>query len=104
MGTQFGLRVKELRETRGLLQRQVAALLDIDTPLYSKIERGERIARKEVANNLATILKIDKDELLALWLADQVYNIVKDENVALQALLITGEELKIKSSKKISRK
>ena len=96
METQFGIRVKELREARGLLQRQVAALLEIDTPLYSKIERGERIAKKEVAVHLATILKVDEKKLLTLWLADQVYDVVKDEKQAGDALKTVSQKLKIR--------
>jgi transcriptional regulator with XRE-family HTH domain len=97
METQFGIRVKELREEKGLLQRQVAALLEIDTPLYSKIERGERIAKKEVAVNLASILKVDEKELLTLWLADQVYDVVKDEKQAGDALKKVSKKLKNRS-------
>ncbi|NLR59388.1 helix-turn-helix domain-containing protein [Chitinophaga polysaccharea] len=96
MGTQFGLRVKELREVQGLLQRQVAALLEIDTPLYSKIERGERIAKKEVAVHLASILKADERELLTLWLADQVYDVIKNEQQAGDALKAVSKKLKSK--------
>ena len=33
----FGKKIKELREERGLLQRQLSAALEIDTPMYSKI-------------------------------------------------------------------
>lgn len=94
MSTQFGFRVKELREAQGLLQRQVAASLEIDTPLYSKIERGERIAKKEVAIHLATILGTDKNELLTLWLADQVYEVIKGEQQAGEALKTVSKKIK----------
>lgn len=94
MSTQFGFRVKELREAQGLLQRQVAASLEIDTPLYSKIERGERIAKKEVAVHLAAILKTDEKELLTLWLADQIYDVVKDEQQAGEALKTVSKKIK----------
>jgi len=72
MASQFGASIKELREKKGIFHRQVAALLDMDSPLFSKIERGESIAKKEIVLNLAMILKFDKDQLLSLWLADQV--------------------------------
>ena len=35
----LGDKIKELREEHGVLQRQLAALLEIDTPMFSKIER-----------------------------------------------------------------
>lgn len=75
----LGKRIKELREEKGLVQRQLAAGLEIDTPMYSKIERGERRAKREQVLKLAKMLETDKDELLTLWLAGQVYEIVKDE-------------------------
>lgn len=89
MATQFGNRIKELRSQQNLLQRQVAALLEMDTPLYSKVERGERIAKKELVLRLAELLKADKDEFVALWLADQLFDVVKEEDLAEKAIKIT---------------
>ncbi|MCW3805733.1 helix-turn-helix domain-containing protein [Plebeiibacterium marinum] len=77
-----GKRIKELREEKGMVQRQLAAALEIDSPMYSKIERGERRAKREQVIELARIFEIDVDELLTLWLAGQIYEIIKDEKVA----------------------
>lgn len=41
----FGDKIKELRDEHGVLQRQLAALLKIDTQIFSKIERGDRYAK-----------------------------------------------------------
>jgi transcriptional regulator with XRE-family HTH domain len=82
----LGKRIKELREEKGLVQRQLAAELEIDTPMYSKIERGERRAKREQVVKLAEMLETDLHELLTLWLAGQVYEIVKDEKVANAAM------------------
>jgi hypothetical protein len=38
--------------------------------------------------------------LLSLWLADKVYDVVKDENVALRAMQVAEEELKYETTKK----
>ena len=78
----LGKRIKELREEKGMVQRQLAAALEIDSPMYSKIERGERRAKREQVIELARIFEIDVDELLTLWLAGQIYEIIKDEKVA----------------------
>lgn len=43
----LGIKLRQLRESQGLLLRQVAAEMDIDTALLSKIERGDRRANKE---------------------------------------------------------
>lgn len=98
MAKQFGEKIKELREAQGLLQRQVASALDIDAPLFSKIERGERVAKKELISKLTEILKTDKEQLLTLWLADQVFDVVKNEALADEAL--KSVSLTINSNKK----
>ena len=97
---QFGEKVKLLREQKKMLQRQVAYELDIDTPMLSKIERGERRAKKEQIAILASIFSITEKELLSLWLADQVYEVVKDEDVALYAIHVAEEEIKYQTKKK----
>jgi transcriptional regulator with XRE-family HTH domain len=89
----LGKRIKELREEKELLQRQLAASLEIDTPMYSKIERGERNAKREQVLKLAKLLNTDKDELLTLWLAAQVYELVKDEKVAKAAIKFVEQKI-----------
>lgn len=93
MENQFGNRIKELRESNKMLQRQVASILEIDTPMLSKIERGERKAKKEQVSKLASIFKVSLDELLTLWLADQVYTILKNEDLAKQALKLAEKRI-----------
>lgn len=90
----LGKRIKELREEKGLVQRQLAAALEIDTPMYSKIERGERKPKREQVLKLAEMLETDKDELLTLWLAGQVYEIVKDEEAAKASIDFVKSQLR----------
>ncbi len=94
MGTQFGERIRELRTNKNLLLRQVAALLDVDASILSKIELGERKAKKEQVLQLAEIYKTDAGELLTLWLSDQLYDVAKDEDVGLKAIRLTEEKIK----------
>lgn len=103
MENQFGERIKQLREQLGLLQRQVASHLEIDTPMLSKIERGERKAKKEQVLLFANIFNEDKEELLTLWLADQLYDVAKDEDVALKAIQVTEEQIKYHTKNKRTR-
>ncbi|MBR9774546.1 MAG: helix-turn-helix transcriptional regulator [Cytophagales bacterium] len=92
----FGERIRELRESQGLLQRQLAANLEIDTPMFSKIERGERRAKREQVLLLAELLDTNVNDLLTLWLADQVYELVKDEEDAKEALKMVLNTVKKK--------
>ena len=72
----FGNKIRELRDEQGLLQRQLAAALEIDTPMFSKIERGDRRAKREQVVKLAELLHQDENEMLKLWLADKVIDAV----------------------------
>mgnify|MGYP003431242991 CR=1 FL=1 len=49
----FGRKIKELRDEQDVLQRQLASFLEIDTPMFSKIERGNRKAKREQVIKIA---------------------------------------------------
>lgn len=88
-------KLKLLREGAGLPQRKIAAVLDIDTATYSKIENGLFLPKKEQISILADILGGDKDELLKLWMAEKIAAVAKDDkNLAPDALKIVQESLK----------
>ena len=76
----FGKKIKELREEHGLLQRHLCAALEIDTPMYSKIERGERKAKRSQIPIMAKLFEVDEKKLLTIWLADKVLDTVADED------------------------
>ncbi|MFN8261900.1 MAG: helix-turn-helix transcriptional regulator [Chitinophagales bacterium] len=99
MATQFGERIRELRTKQNLLLRQLASQLDVDTSIISKVERGDRQLKKEQIPLLAQILKADVEELQTLWLADQIFAVIKDEKLALKAMHIAEEEVKFHKSK-----
>ena len=75
----FANQIKQLREENNLLQRQLASALEIDTPMYSKIERGDRLAKREQVVIIAKFLSTDENELLSLWLADKVLDVLEGE-------------------------
>ena len=77
-----------------MLLRQLASLLDVDTSIISKVERGDRQLKKEQIPLLAQILKADVEELQILWLADQFYNMVQGEPMADEALKSVLKKLK----------
>ena len=59
----FGEYLRIRREQLGLPLRKVAAELDIDTSILSKIERSERLASKEMLPTLAKTLEIQDKEI-----------------------------------------
>lgn len=90
----FGEHIRKLREQKQLLLREVASQMHIDTALLSKIERGTRIARKEQVEALAIALNENKNELLNVWMADKIVDMIKDENNSEEILKIAKEKIK----------
>lgn len=90
----LGNKIKELRIKHEVLQRQLAAYLEIDTPMFSKIERGDRRAKRSQVILLAKYFHIDEKEMLTLWLADKVLDALDgEEELRLDALDIARNEL-----------
>jgi HTH-type transcriptional regulator, competence development regulator len=59
----FGEYIRKAREDKGLPLRKVAAALDIDTSILSKIERNERRAIVEMIPVLAKTLEKSEKEI-----------------------------------------
>lgn len=93
----FGTKIRSLREASGILQRQVAYHLDIDSPMLSNVERGERKARREWIPKLAKLLKTNEDELLTAWLADKVFDVVNDEKLAKETIKTVAKTIGLKA-------
>lgn len=90
----IGDRIRELREKNNVLLRHLAAQLDIDTAMLSKMERGDRFFRKEDIEALAKIFKLSEEELLTLWLADKIIKTIGDEKYQEQALKLVLKSIK----------
>lgn len=92
----LGKRIKGLREEQKLLQRQLAAILEIDTPMFSKIERGDRHAKRGQVITLAQQFKVDERELLTLWLADKILDALEgDDNKLKQEAIKIAQQVLI---------
>ena len=89
----LGQKLKELRESKGLVQRQVAAELQVDTAYISKIESNEKPLSRHHLSKLAELFGVTENDLLKFWLADKLYDIVKGEPLAKQSLEIVTREI-----------
>ena len=93
MSTIFGHRIKTIREEKQIPQRQLASALEIDTATYCKIEKGDRRAKREQVFILSELLEVDSKELIRLWSADKVYDIIAEEDEATQILNVVAESI-----------
>ena len=89
----FGNKIRSLREEKQIPQRLLAAALEIDTATYCKIEKGDRRAKREQVTILANLLEVDSKELIRLWSADKVYDIIAEEEEATQILNVVAESI-----------
>ncbi len=96
----FGDKIRLLRERNNLPLRTVAAFLDIDQAILSKIERGHRNATREQVTELAKYFKVAQDDLLLTWLSDKLIYEIKEEELALRAIKIAEERIKFLSKRK----
>lgn len=93
----IGEQIRFLREDKGLPLRKVAAELDVDQSILSKIERGQRKASKKQVIQIAKIFNVDEKELLINYLSDKILYELIDEELATDALKVAEKKIKFMS-------
>lgn len=90
----IGQLIRRLREEKGEPLRKVAAYLDIDQAILSKIERGHRKSNKRQIEKLAKYFGADKKEMLVAWLSDKILYEIIDEELGEEALKVAEEKIR----------
>ena len=79
----FASRIKEIREQRGLTQRELASMLGYsDRSSICKIENGDRSVPAEKALEIAKILAVDLE-----WLLGEEYYSKQDNHLSVDSPL-----------------
>ena len=81
----FSETIKKLRIDSGKRQADLARAIGVDVPAYSRFEHGERRPRREQVLRLARLFKVDADQLVAQWLADEAYSRIGHDKMSGQA-------------------
>lgn len=89
----FGEVIRRHRIDNNLPLRKVAAYLDIDQAILSKIERGKRMATRAQVLGLARFFKIDQESLLVSWLSDKIVDQLGEESNSMQVLQAAEEKI-----------
>jgi Fic family protein/DNA-binding XRE family transcriptional regulator len=94
--------LKNAREQKGLKTREVAQLLGIDQALISKFESGTRKPTRDQVIKLASLLEIDLETIMVVWLKEKILYEIGQDEFALKALLVAEQEIRYlsKPSKK----
>ena len=90
----LGQLLRTLRENQKLPLRKVAAQLDVDVDILSKLERGERKLNKDIVLKLAEIYHHDPDELVIMYISEKIIDDIGDEELALKGLLAAEGEIR----------
>lgn len=100
----LGETIRKLREENKLPLRTVAAFLDIDQAILSKMERGQRRATREQVVKLAQYFRVNESGLLVNWLADKLIYELADEQIALKALQVAEAQVAYQAYQKTDKK
>ena len=92
----LGEKLRELREAKGLVQRQVAADLQVDTAYISKMEHNEKPVSRNHLKKLSKLYNVAENDLLPIWLADKVLQLVENEKFSVEALEMALNKVKQK--------
>jgi transcriptional regulator with XRE-family HTH domain len=90
----IGQQIKQLRESAGMLQRELATKLEIGEGFLSKVESDQKQLKRDDLKKLSRLFKVSLNELETLWLANKVYELIKNENQGSDALKVAEEQLK----------
>lgn len=97
----LGQKIRELRGSAGLKQRELAYHLGVGEGFLSKVESDQKPLKREDLSKLNKLFKIPIKELESLWLANKVYSIIRGEESALTALKVAEEQVKYKNTKNV---
>jgi len=89
----FGETIRALRKQRGEPLRIVAAAVEIDSTLLSKIERSERFPTEEQIAKFAKYFDIPQEELAAKAIADRIVSEYGHQSATLQAIKLVKEHM-----------
>jgi hypothetical protein len=89
--------LQDLRKESGKTLREVAAYLEIDQAILSKMENGKRPVTKDVLRQLAKLYRKDIQELNKVFLAEKLYKQLEYEDDALSILKLLEKQVVYKT-------
>jgi len=100
--THFGKKIRELRTTKKVPLRVLAAFLGIDTSVLSKVkvERGQRSISREMAIKIAIFFELEPRALLVEFLSGKVAYIIYDEDNREEILKLAEIKVRYLKNKK----
>ena len=96
----FGDLIRRYRTEKQLPLRKVAAFLDIDQAILSKIERGKRKTTRRQVQQLASFFGLEPEHLLEAWLSDNILRELDGEEKPLRILQVAEEKVLYRTTRR----
>jgi transcriptional regulator with XRE-family HTH domain len=90
---ELGDYLRKIRKERNETLHQVSQRTDIDSPMLSKIERGERLPTSEQIKKLAKHFKVPENILRSKVTAEKILKEYGANEVTLDAIAMVKEEI-----------
>ncbi len=91
--SELGIFLREIRKERNETLHQVSQGTDIDSPMLSKIERGERLPTTEQIKRIAKHFNVSENILRSKFAAEKILRDYGLNEVTLDAISIVKEEI-----------
>jgi predicted nucleotidyltransferase len=89
----FGETIHAFRKDKRLSLKTVSAGTGIDPAVLSKMENGLRKASRDQVENLSVFFGVDLNDLLVIWLSDRLFNEIRNEENALDAIQVAEQKV-----------
>jgi transcriptional regulator with XRE-family HTH domain len=89
----FGNHLRGLRKAKEQTLHQVSKGTDIDSPLLSKLERGDRLPTQEQIKKLAKYYKVAESELTVMATAERIIREYGVNNTTYDAVSLVLEHI-----------
>lgn len=91
--SELGLYLRELRKEKNQTLHQVSKVTDIDSPLLSKIERGERLPTLEQLKRLSDFFDVSEAKLKVKHTAEKILKEYGVNETTYDAIQLVNEQL-----------
>jgi transcriptional regulator with XRE-family HTH domain len=91
--SELGQRLRNLRVDKQMTLHQVSKEADIDSPMLSKIERGERLPTNEQLQRLCKFFKVSESDLKVMQTAEKIIKEYGFNDTTYEAVRLVEEQL-----------
>lgn len=91
--SELGQYLRKLRKGREETLHQVSKETDIDSPMLSKIERGERLPTLEQLKKIAKYYKVPEKSLKVIYTAEKILKEYGVNETTFNAIKLVSEQL-----------